>query len=72
MNLLWSVGIRDLIEEKVLNKPLISSILWYGKLKGNTILYLTGECTEKLAHAFITSRLDFCNSLPYGVPDHHM
>ena len=67
LNLLWSVGIRDLIEEKVLNKPLISSIL-----KGNTILYLTDECTEKLAHAFITSGLDFCNSLPYGVPDHHM
>ena len=34
--------------------------------------YLTSECTEKLIDAFITSRLDYCNSLLYGVPDHHM
>ena len=34
--------------------------------------YLTSECTEKLIHAFITSRSDYCNSLLYGVPDHHM
>ena len=34
--------------------------------------YLTSECTEKLIHAFITSRLDYCNSLLYEVPDRHM
>ena len=34
--------------------------------------HLTSECTEKLIHAFITSRLDYCNTLLYGVPDHHM
>ena len=34
--------------------------------------YLTSECTEKLIHAFITRRLDYCNSLLYGVLDHHM
>ena len=34
--------------------------------------YLTSECTEKLINAFITSRLDYCNSLLYGVTDHHI
>ena len=34
--------------------------------------YLTKEGTEKMIDAFITSRLDYCNSLLYGVPDHHV
>ena len=34
--------------------------------------YLTSECTKKLIHAFLTSLLDYCNSLLYGVPDNHM
>ena len=30
--------------------------------------YLTSEYTEKLIHAFIMSRLDYCNSLPPPAP----
>ena len=34
--------------------------------------YLTKECTETLIHAFISSRLDYCNSLLFGVPECHL
>ena len=34
--------------------------------------YLTKECTETLIHAFISSHLDYCNSLLFGVPECHL
>ena len=30
--------------------------------------YLTDSATESVVHAFITSKLDYCNSLYYGLP----
>ena len=35
-----------------------------GKLR----TFLDNVCIEKLVHAFISSRLDYCNSILYGCP----
>ena len=32
--------------------------------------FLTLQATQQLVHAFVTSRLDFCNALLYGLPKH--
>ena len=32
--------------------------------------YLSPKTTELLAHAFVSSKLDFCKSLLYGIPKH--
>lgn len=34
--------------------------------------YLSKEHTERLIHAFVTSRLDYCNGLLYGAPECHI
>ena len=34
--------------------------------------YLTNDSTKILIHAFVTSHIDYCNSLLYGVPNYQL
>ena len=34
--------------------------------------YVTSESAAALVHAFITGRVDYCNSLYYGLPDYQL
>ena len=34
--------------------------------------YLTKDVTEKLVHAFVIGRIDYCNSILYGLPEVHV
>ena len=39
---------------------------------GRLSKYLDRKSIERLVHAFVSSRLDSCKSLLYGLPDYHI
>ena len=39
---------------------------------GSIRKYLTQQSAETLVHAFVTTKLDYCNSLLYGLPSSHV
>ena len=47
-----------------------SSAFYYLYSISHISKYLSRGSTEKLVHAFISSRLDYCNSLLYGIPEY--
>ena len=41
----------------------------YQGIRGYDTIHLSFESNQVLIHAFVTSKLDYCNSLYYGLPD---
>ena len=41
-------------------------------MRGRIRKFLNSECTKILVNAFVTSRLDFCSSLLYGLPNNQL
>ena len=39
------------------------------KIISQILNFLSKESTEKLIHAFVSSRIDSCNALLFGIPE---
>jgi hypothetical protein len=65
-----------IIDSDMSMKPYISSTLkaGYHQIRniGRIRKYLTIEATQLLVHSLVTSRLDMCNSLLYGLPHNQL
>ena len=47
-------------------------LLWNGSTIGAIRKYLTNETAAQIIHSFVTSKLDYCNSLLYGLPQNSL
>ena len=50
---------------KIMTQSAMCALKRIGKIRN----YLCEKTTEKLVHAFVSSRIDFCNSLLFGLPE---
>ena len=71
-----SVNARDLgvtLDQYLTMSTLVSNLCKSASFAlnriGNIRQYLDQPSTEKLIHPFVSSKLDYCNSLLYGLPD---
>ena len=71
-----SVNARDLgvtLDQYLTMSTLVSNLCKSASFAlnriGNIRQNLDQPCTEKLIHAFVSSKLDYCNSLLHGLPD---
>jgi len=53
---------------KDISRKATSTVRYIGRIRK----YLNQSTAERLVHAFITSRLDYCNSLLIGLPDYKL
>ncbi len=68
---LGSVWDNELTMEKHISKICSSTFIHLRNIAGIR-KYLTSKQTETIIHAYITSKLDYCNSLLKGVPDYQI
>ena len=54
------------------NKTCSSAFYYIYNMRRIRKYLLSRSVTESLVHAFITSRIDYCNSLLYGLPNSHI
>lgn len=71
--------VRDLgviLDSHLTFKPQVNNVCRSASLAirniGKIRKYLDKDSTEKLVHAFISSKLDYCNSVLYGLPNYEI
>ena len=64
--------LKDLVSFDHHTKYLCKSLVCHFKICSRSEKYLNKESAAKFVYAFITSKLDYCNSLFYGLPNYQL